>query len=68
MEKQIENKNNEEAGANSSIELKRTTKGINIAVKVYTADTDEDVDRITKKAQSVFEELQKIYKNEVNHA
>ena len=67
MEKQIDGNNNE-AGAtkesSSSIELKRTTKGVNITTKIYTSDTDADIDRIVHKAQFVFDKLQGKYKEE----
>ena len=67
MEKKIE-ENNNEAGAtkesSSSVELKRTTRGVNITTKIYTSDTDADIDRITHKAQSVFDKLQGKYKEE----
>ena len=67
MEEKIK-ENNNEAGAtkesSSSIELKRTTKGVNITTKIYTSDTDADIDRIVYKAQFVFDKLMDKYKEE----
>lgn len=68
MEKQIEEKKNGEneivKEASSSIELKRTTRGTGFTVKIYSSDADADVDRISKKAQSVFDNLNEKYNKE----
>lgn len=46
----------------SSIELKKTSKGVNLRVKVYSCDTQEQVEHAMDMATNTFDEILKKYK------
>ena len=48
----------------SSINLKSTSRGATIEVKIYSGDKDEDIDHAKEKAKRIFDELIAEYKKE----
>lgn len=47
--------------ASSSFELKKTTKGINISVKIYACDTKSDIEKAKDECVRHFNMLNDVY-------
>jgi len=61
MEKEIDLGKDLEQVSFSSFELKQTSKGVNIKVKIYTSDAVEALERSQKECERRFDELRKKY-------